>query len=104
MMQLISMLFGQGRRNARPPRALSDGFSRGESLRLPPGEILAEEGVRRTGKARSGSSVTPICEEAYVVVRLNRSTRCYATWYPGAERWELLCIEAERGAPVKTRN
>ena len=98
MMQLISLLLQRIRRNPASGRGLSDGFSRGALLRLPAGQILAEEGV-----SRGGRSVMPVCEEAYVVIRLNRSTHCYATWYPVAARWELQHIEAGRAAPAKTR-
>ena len=101
MMQIL--LLGWGRRHADTGGSLSEGFSRGESLRLPPGEILAEEGVYHAQQTRSIRSVMPSCEEAYVVIRLNRRTQCYATWYPRAARWELLRIEDEGNAAPDAR-
>ncbi len=96
MMQLISLLLRRSRRDRTSNHSVSDGFSRGALLHLPAGRILAEEGV-----SRGGRSVTPVCEEAYVVVRLDHATHCYATWYPPAARWELQRIEAGRAAPAK---
>lgn len=97
MRRLISLLLR--RRGRTSSGGASDGYSKGALLRLPAGRILAEEGV-----SRGGRSVTPACEEAYVVVQLNRGTHCYATWYPLAARWELQHIEAGRAAPAIKRN
>ena len=101
MMQIL--LLGRGGRHAGTGGTLSDGFSRGESLRLPPGEILAEEGVQHMQETGSARSVMPSCEEAYVVIRLNRRTQCYATWYPRAARWELLRLEDDGDAAPDAR-
>ncbi len=103
MMQLFLPLPGRGRRNAGIDGTLSDGFSSGESLRLPPGEIVAEEGVHHMQEAGSARGVLPSCEEAYVVIQLNRRTQCYATWYPRAARWELLRIEDDGDAALDSR-
>ncbi|MBV8063783.1 MAG: hypothetical protein JOY51_09310 [Nevskia sp.] len=73
------------------PLATNDHLQRGDTLRLPPGAIVAEQGLRHL----PGRTVQPLMDEAYVVVRTGPRSQWYATWQPYRDAWELLRLEDE---------
>ena len=85
--------------SASPPPLGADGWSKGEVLRLPRGTIVAEQNVRHLPSISLATPavhlVAPLLEEAYIVVRLDDGSSCYATWQPYAGSWQLLHLDAE---------
>lgn len=75
----------------------SDGFVKGEVLRLPLGSIVAEQGVQFL-RLQAGRLAQPVLDEAYVVMRLYDQSCWYATWEPYAGGWSLLRLDAEAAA------
>ena len=75
----------------RPARA--EHSWRGIALRLPPGAIVAEQGLRHLPDSAGARTVQALMDEAYVVVRTTSNTHWYATWLPYAGGWELLRLE-----------
>lgn len=96
MMKLMSALTERlsGRGTSWP---VLNGFSEGRSLRLPPGELIADEGVL-LHDAGSGRYAQPSCDEAWIALRLEEQLGWYAVWCPYATRWEVLSFELEKSA------
>jgi hypothetical protein len=91
MMSLISLL-----QRPRPQAAgwpLLDGFSEGAALRLPPGELIAEDGVLRLEGA--AEQVMAKHDEAWIALKLDAGTGWYAIWCPYDQRWEVLSFDLE---------
>ncbi|HZR35410.1 MAG TPA: hypothetical protein VFA75_08525 [Nevskia sp.] len=65
------------------------------SLRLPPGAIVAEQGLRHLPQAAGVRAVLAQMDEAYVVVRTAANAQWYATWQPYRGGWDLLCLEED---------
>jgi hypothetical protein len=72
------------------PPALT-GFVHGDAVRLPQGRVIAAEQVEclRTGL---GEEVVATGAEAWIAVRLDRSSIWYAFWQADEQRWELLGV------------
>jgi len=77
------------------PLALAGHVQRGPSLRLPPGAIVAELGLRHLPEAAGARAVQAQMDEAYVVVRTAANAQWYATWQPYRGHWDLLSLEDE---------
>ena len=69
-----------------------DGFYAGQSLALPPGDVIAQEGVQLHSSPDLGDRVVALCEEAWIAGR-HRQECWYALWCPYAGRWEMLRFE-----------
>ena len=72
------------------PPALT-GFVHSDAVRLPQGEVIAAEQVERL-RTGLGEEVVATGAEAWIAVRLGRSTIWYAFWYADEARWELLSV------------
>jgi len=94
---MYSMLTRRRARRPRPQLPVFDGYSEGRALRLPPGELIAEEGVCLV-RHRGGAHLLPRQDEAWVALRLDHGSGWYALWCPHALRWEVLSFEVERAA------
>jgi hypothetical protein len=87
------------RRGTKPIRAAAaEGIREGMALLLPPGAIVAEQGVCHVPETGAARTVVPVLHEAYVVIQLNEHRRCYATWLPDCTSWDLLCLEIDPAA------
>lgn len=89
---LLSLLMGSLDADAR--QVTHEGFCKGASLALPPGEVLAEDGVQHISGAGVDRTVVPLFDEAYVIVQLRDSRRWYATWLPYVRQWETQRIDS----------
>jgi len=81
--------------------ALAEHVQRGPSLRLPPGAIVAELGLRHLPEAAGARTVQAQMDEAYVVVRTGARVQWYATWQPYRGDWELLSLDDEADAAAE---
>jgi len=97
MLYLFSMLNRRRVRRRRPQLPVFDGFSEGRALRLPRGELIAEEGVCLL-RDPGGEHLLPRQDEAWIALRLDEGHGWYALWCPHALRWEVLSFEVERAA------
>jgi hypothetical protein len=97
MFHLFSVLTRRRRRAQRSRLPVLDGFSEGRRLCLPPGDLIAEEGVCLLHD-RLGEHVLPRHDEAWVALRLDQGIGWYALWCPHALRWEVLSFEVEHAA------
>jgi hypothetical protein len=76
----------------------AEGIREGMALLLPPGPIVAEQGVCHVPETGPARTVVPVLHEAYVVVQLDEHRRCYATWLPDCTSWDLLCLDVDPAA------
>jgi hypothetical protein len=81
------------------PPAAAAAFWPGATLRLPPGAIIAEQGLLHLPEDGRGRAVQATMEEAFVVVRTGPYTQWYATWRPYGAGWDLLHLDDEAPAP-----
>lgn len=66
----------------------------GDGVLLPFGEVIADEGVQyEWSSGARETTVSPLSDEAYVVIRRADRTRCYVTWQPYSRRWQLLEVD-----------
>ena len=89
MLKMLRHLLG-------PDSVTRDGPHRNHTLHLPAGVIVAELGLQHRQDARSGPSVTPLQDEAYMVMRLDNGSCWYAAWHPYLGHWDLLNLDQDQ--------